>query len=68
MTTRDDILVAVGPDAGAQQPLRARIAAFVPITIAIVGVVAILAGGVSAPRTVTADTRGLDGIETSSVR
>jgi hypothetical protein len=46
-TVPEDILVPTAPGAPDRRPARSRIVAFVPITIAILGVAAILVGRVS---------------------
>jgi len=47
---------------------RTRLVAFVPITLAVAGVIAILAGGVNAtPATVTAKSLEIDPITTGSI-
>ncbi|MCB1503025.1 MAG: hypothetical protein KDK07_25150 [Bauldia sp.] len=66
MTVRDDILIEPAtPAAAGDRPLRVRLAAFVPITIAVLGVAAILLGGISARHEV-ADA-GIDTIVTGTV-
>ena len=68
MAQRDDILVEktlATPEAG--RALRVRIAAFVPITVAIIGIGAILLGGVSARQNVTAEVPAVDAIATGSI-
>lgn len=63
---RDDILIdPETPSTGSNRPLRVRLAAFVPITIAILGIAAVLLGGISARHKV-ADA-GIDAIVTGTV-
>jgi len=65
---RHDILLPIDIEPAAHHPLRARLAAFVPITLAILGVSAILFGGLSARQTTTAEqTQMIDPIETGSI-
>jgi hypothetical protein len=68
MAQRDDILVEKTPaTADGSRPLRVRMAAFVPITIAILGIGAILLGGVSARQNVSANVPAIDTIATGSI-
>ncbi len=68
MAQRDDILVEDTPaTAAGNHQLRVRIAAFVPITVAIIGIGAILLGGVSARQNVTAMAPTIDTIATGSI-
>ena len=65
MAQRENILVpATAPEA--EPTLRMKLAAFVPLTIAIIGVAAILLGGVSA-RHDTAALPVVDSIATGSI-
>jgi hypothetical protein len=48
-------------------PLGAKLAAFLPITVAIVGVIAVLIGGISARHDVTAEVPAIDSIATGSI-
>lgn len=66
MAQRNDVLVAQAiPDA--EPPLRARLAAFVPLTIALIGIGAILLGGVSARHDPRAEAPVVDTIATGSI-
>jgi hypothetical protein len=68
MAQRDDILLGpASPAADADRPLRAKLAAFVPITIAILGIGAILLGGISARQDVTAGIGEIDPVATGSI-
>ena len=68
MAQRDDILVDETPaTADGSRPLRVRMAAFVPITLAIIGIGAVLLGGVSARQNVTAVAPAIDTIATGSI-
>lgn len=66
MAQRDDILVETAATEAAR-PLRVRVAAFVPIAIAILGIGAILLGGVSARHDTTAAVPAVDDIATGSI-
>jgi len=68
-TLPDDILLPGSESQAARRPVRSRLAAFVPISIAIVGVVAILVGRVSV-HDVTANGLGdgIDPVVTGSVK
>jgi hypothetical protein len=68
MAQRDDILIEpASPVGDANRPLGARFAAFIPITVAIVGLGMILIGGVSARHDVTAEVPAIDSIATGSI-
>ena len=68
MAERDDILVDVTPSSAfGRTPLRVRLASFVPITVAILGVGAVLLGGVSARHEVAAAKPPLDTMVTGSI-
>ncbi|HET7718192.1 MAG TPA: hypothetical protein VFK86_21405 [Bauldia sp.] len=68
MAHRDDILVeTTSPVIESNHPLRVRVAAFVPITVAILGIGAVLLGGVSARHEVAAVTPMVDAIATGSI-
>ncbi len=68
MTQRDDILIEpVSPAMDTDLPLGAKLAAFLPITVAIVGVIAVLVGGISAGNEATAVVPALDSIATGSI-
>lgn len=68
MAPRDDILVEPAePVLEFELPLGARLAAFLPITVAIVGVVAILVGGITARHDVTAQAPAIDMTATGSI-
>jgi len=62
-----DILIPTAADTTDGRPPQSRFAAFVPITLALVGVAAILFGGVSARHTETAATQAIDPITTGSI-
>jgi hypothetical protein len=65
-TFPDDILLPTTP--GDKRPSRSRIVAFVPITIAIVGVAAILVGRVTAHEIANSDVmKGVDSMVTGSI-
>jgi len=67
MAQRDDVLVpAPTPDPGTTT-LRMKLAAFVPLTIALLGIAAILVGGISARHQDTAAAPAIDGITTGSI-
>jgi hypothetical protein len=65
---RHDILLPATIDPTDMKPLRTRLAAFVPITLAIIGISAILFGGVSARHHEVAEqTQAIDPITTGSI-
>ena len=64
---RDDILVSRDPAPTGRRPLRSQIAAFVPITIALVGIAAILAGGMPASKSSLAANETIDPVTTGSI-
>ena len=66
MAQRDDVLVPA-PMPEAETTLRMKLAAFVPLTVAIVGVAAILFGGISARHESTAALPAVDSIATGSI-
>ena len=68
MAQRDDILVEPAR-AGASEPtLRMKLAAFVPLTIALIGVGAVMFGGVSARQQSTASVPpAIDSMSTGSI-
>jgi hypothetical protein len=59
----DDILVP----SGSTEETPSKLAAFIPITVAIAGVVAILLGGITAQNTVNVGSDGIDTTVTGSV-
>jgi hypothetical protein len=61
------ILVTLEREADDQRPVRTKIAAFLPITFALLGVAAILVGGVSARSTSVAQKQAVDPITTGSI-
>lgn len=65
MTSTDILLHSV--DRHAVSVSRTKLAAFVPITIAIAGVLFIIAGGISASPVKIAETQGIDPIITGAV-
>ena len=68
MAQRDDILAEPAePASEFDLPLGARLAAFLPITVAVIGVVAVLVGGITARHDVTAATPALDMTATGSI-
>jgi hypothetical protein len=68
MAQRNDILVEpTSPEMDTDLPLGAKLAAFLPITVAIVGVIAVLVGGLSARHDVTAEIPAIDSIATGSI-
>ena len=69
MATRsfDDILVSHTEPATAPRPLRSRIGAFVPITVALLGVAVILLGGLPASKSSLAVIDAVDPIATGSI-
>lgn len=67
-TLPDDILLPVATGAAERRPGQSRIAAFVPITIALIGVVAILFGRITVHEITVGDAlQGLDPIATGSI-
>lgn len=67
MARRDDVLLGPAAPALAEPPLRVRVAAFVPLTIALLGIGAILVGGVSARHDTRAAAPVVDTIATGSI-
>jgi len=63
----DDILVSRASPATGPRPLRSRIAAFVPITVALLGVAVILLGGLPASKSSLAVSDAVDPIATGSI-
>ena len=61
--SRDDILVSLDDGHEGRRPLKMQVAAFVPITIAIIGILVILSGGLSAKP----GKEALDPIATGSI-
>jgi hypothetical protein len=66
MSIPDDLLIQLATDAADGRPKRSRMAAFVPITVALIGVAIVLVGGVSARNFDTASS-GVDPMITGSV-
>jgi hypothetical protein len=64
---RNDILIPLEIDPIAEVPPRSRLAALVPIAVAVVGVIAILIGGVSARHADYAARQAVDPVVTGSV-
>ncbi len=64
---RTDILLRLEIEPVAELPKRGRLAAFVPITIAVLGVAAILLGGISARDHIVAADQAIDPVITGSV-
>jgi hypothetical protein len=68
MATRDDILVEPAePVLEFELPRGPRLAAFLPITVAIVGVIAVLFGGISVRHDMTAQAPAIDMTATGSI-
>jgi len=73
MAQRNDILVEptsptdADPLLDTDLPLGAKLAAFLPITVALAGVIAVLAGGITARHDVTAAVPAIDTIATGSI-
>jgi hypothetical protein len=63
-SVHEDLLL---PESPASRPRQSPLAAFVPIAVALFGVAAILAGGVSARDVAVADRAAVDPITTGSV-
>lgn len=63
----DDILVPPDPGAADGYAGQSRVAAFVPITLALLGIGVILLGGISARHDQAAATQALDPVMTGSV-
>lgn len=65
----EDILLPVVPGAADRRPNRSRLVAFVPITVAIIGVAAILVGQVSVQEVADSEAPGgVDPVITGSVQ
>jgi hypothetical protein len=64
---RNDILIPLEIEPIETRPEPGRLTAFIPITLAVVGVAAILAGGISARHHEVADRAAIDMIETGSI-
>jgi hypothetical protein len=64
---RNDILIPLEIEPIETRPQCSRLAAFVPITLALIGIGAILAGGISAKNHELAGRPVIDPIETGSV-
>ncbi|MBN8997128.1 MAG: hypothetical protein J0H94_18075 [Rhizobiales bacterium] len=64
---RNDILIPLEIEPMAEMPPRSRFAALVPITVALVGVLAVLIGGVSARNADYAARHAIDPVMTGSV-
>jgi hypothetical protein len=68
MAQRDDILAEPSdPAPEFDLPLGARLAAFLPITVAIAGVIAVLVGGITARHDTTAAVPVMDMTATGSI-
>jgi hypothetical protein len=68
MAERNEILVeSASPTLDTDLPLGAKLAAFLPITVALAGVIAVLIGGVSARPDATAEIPAIDSIATGSI-
>jgi len=66
MAQRDDVLVPA-PAPEVETTLRMKLAAFVPLTLALLGVAAILLGGISARHEETAAVPAVDTMATGSI-
>lgn len=64
---RNDILIPLEIEPVTELPKRSRLAAFVPIVIAVLGVAAILFGGISARDHDVAARQAIDPITTGSI-
>jgi hypothetical protein len=64
---RNDILIPLEIEPIETRPEPSKLAAFVPILFALIGVVAILAGGISAKTRDSGDRQGIDMIQTGSI-
>jgi hypothetical protein len=64
---RNDILIPLEIEPIEIRPEGSRLAAFVPITLALIGIGAILAGGISAKHHELAGRQTVDPIETGSI-
>ena len=64
---QSDILAGPAAPGDTEVPFRARIAAFVPLTIALIGIGAILFGGISARHDTRAAAPVVDTIATGSI-
>jgi hypothetical protein len=68
MAQRNDILnEPASSELDTDLPLGAKLAAFLPITVAIAGVIAVLVGGISARHEVTAEVPAIDMTATGSI-
>lgn len=65
---RTDILIPLEIEPITETQPRSRMAAFVPIAVAMVGVLAVLIGGVSARNADVAARQAVDSITTGSVK
>ena len=65
---RNDILIPLEIEPIETRPQGSKLAAFVPITLALIGIGAILAGGISARNHEIAGRAVVDPIETGSVK
>ncbi|MBN9021407.1 MAG: hypothetical protein J0H08_04800 [Rhizobiales bacterium] len=66
MAQRDDVLVPA-PAPEVETTLRMKLAAFVPLTIAMLGIAGVLLGGISARHDDTAALPAVDTISTGSI-
>jgi hypothetical protein len=64
---RNDILAEPASTLDTDLPLGAKLAAFLPITVAIAGVIAVLVGSVSARHDVAAEVPVIDSTATGSI-
>jgi len=64
---RNDILIPLEIEPIETRPEESKLAAFVPIVLALIGVAAILAGGISAKSHEVAGRPAVDMIETGSI-
>jgi hypothetical protein len=64
---RNDILIPLEIEPLETRPQGSKLAAFVPITLALIGIGAILAGGISAKHHELAGRQTIDPVETGSI-
>jgi hypothetical protein len=64
---RNDILIPLEIEPAADVPRRSKLAAFVPITLALMGIAAVLLGGISARNHDSAARDAVDPITTGSI-
>ena len=64
----DDVMLPMGAASADARPGQSRIVAFIPISIAIVGVAAILLGRVTAHDVAAIDKPGIDPVQTGAIQ